>query len=347
MIYCSQMRQLSPFYDTVAAFMHIFFFLFRVGRIFFTCSFAVHLSIKYIFIFTENIFLKYFAWFIIHKEVIMKILSNSPGVLWDCHMHSEFSADSGTPTEDMIRQAIALGFKGICFTEHLDPDYPPTPDDLEFALDIPAYYTKLNELKETYKNQIHIHFGIEIGLQLHLKQYFHNLLKEYPFDFVIGSSHVVHGADPYYPEFFQGRNEEQAYLEYFESILENLDAFHEMDTYGHLDYIVRYGPNKNQFYSYEKYRNILDAILKKLADTNVGLEVNTGGYHYRLGEPNPCTDIIRRYKELGGEIITIGADAHTPDKIGYAFDKASKVLKECGFEYYTVFENRKPTFVKL
>lgn len=77
----------------------------------------------------------------------MKILSNSPGVLWDCHMHSEFSADSGTPTADMIRQAIALGFKGICFTEHLDPDYPPTPDDLEFALDIPAYYTKLNELK--------------------------------------------------------------------------------------------------------------------------------------------------------------------------------------------------------
>ena len=106
----------------------------------------------------------------------MKILSNSPGVLWDCHMHSEFSADSGTPTEDMIRQAIALGLKGICFTEHLDPDYPPTPDDLEFALDIPAYYTKFNELKETYKNQIHIHFGIEIGLQLHLKQYFHNLL---------------------------------------------------------------------------------------------------------------------------------------------------------------------------
>ena len=101
MIYCSQMRQLSPFYDTVAAFMHIFSFLFRVGRIFFTCSFAVHLSIKYIFIFTENIFLKYFAWFIIHKEVIMKILSNSPGVLWDCHMHSEFSADSGTPTRPL------------------------------------------------------------------------------------------------------------------------------------------------------------------------------------------------------------------------------------------------------
>ena len=77
----------------------------------------------------------------------MKIRSTFPGILWDCHMHSEFSADSGTPAEDMIRQAIMLGLKGICFTEHLDPDYPPTPDDLEFSpgascLLRPAYGTK-------------------------------------------------------------------------------------------------------------------------------------------------------------------------------------------------------------
>ena len=152
----------------------------------------------------------------------------------------------------MILQSMRLGHKGSCFTEHLYPDYPPTPDDLEFSLELPAYYARLMELKEAYKDQIAIHFGIEIGLQLHLRQYFHNLLKEYPFDFVIGSSHVVHGADPYYPEFFQDRDEEKAYLEDFESILGYLDAFHEMDTYWHLDYIVRYGPNKSQFYSYEK-----------------------------------------------------------------------------------------------
>lgn len=277
----------------------------------------------------------------------MNILSKSHGILWDCHMHSAFSADSATPTEDMICQCITLGLEGICFTEHLDPDYAPTPDHLDFSLDIPSYCRKLMELKETYKTQINIHFGIELGLQPHLRQYFHNLLKEFPFDFVIGSSHVVHGADPYYPDFFRKRSEEQAYLEYFESILENLDAFHEMDTYGHLDYIVRYSPNKNQFYSYEKYQDILDAILKNLVDTNVGLEVNTGGYHYGLGEPNPCAAIIRRYRELGGEIITIGADAHTPDKIGYAFDRALQVLTDCGFKYYTVFNKRKPEFIKL
>lgn len=249
--------------------------------------------------------------------------------------------------EDMIKQAIQTRLTGICFTEHLDPDYPKTPDNLEFSLDIPSYHSQLMKLKDAYKEQIEIHFGIELGLQLHLGKYFHDLLEKYPFDFVIGSSHLVHGADPYYPEFFQGRSEQRAYMEYFESILENLSAFDEMDAYGHLDYIVRYGPNQNKFYSYGRYQDILDEILRKLIKKNIGLEVNTGGYHYRLGEPNPCTAIIRRYKALGGEIITIGADAHTPDKVGYAFDRAAQVLKECGFRYYTVFKERKPEFLPL
>ena len=41
-----------------------------------------------------------------------------------------------------------------------------------------------------------------------------------------------------------------------------------------------------------------------------GIELNTGGFKYGLGHPNPCEDIIKRYKELGGEIITLGSDAH-------------------------------------
>lgn len=78
-----------------------------------------------------------------------------------------------------------------------------------------------------------------------------------------------------------------------------------------------------------------------------GIELNTGGFHYGLGEPNPCRAIIRRYRQLGGEIITIGADAHSPDKISYAFDKAADILVDCGFTYYTVFKDRKPEFIKL
>lgn len=89
-----------------------------------------------------------------------------------------------------------------------------------------------------------MNFGIEYGLQPHLKKHFSEQLSRFPFDFVIGSSHVVHGQDPYYGEYFKNREEARGYREYFESILENLDVFSEMDVYGHIDYIVRYGPNK-------------------------------------------------------------------------------------------------------
>lgn len=268
-------------------------------------------------------------------------------ILWDCHMHSSFSADSPAPMEEMIKRSIDCGLKGICFTEHLDPDYPETPDNIEFSLNIPAYMEKLSELKEAFAPQIEVRSGIELGLQTHLASQYRLLLEQYPFDFVIGSSHTVHGYDPYYPDFFQGRRENLCYMEYFESILENLSAFDGMDVYGHLDYVVRYGPNQNQFYSYGRYQEILDEILRTLIRKDVGLEVNTGGYHYGLGEPNPCAGIIRRYRQLGGGLITIGADAHTPDKVAFAFEKAAVLLKECGFSHYTVFRGRKPEFYDL
>ena len=271
----------------------------------------------------------------------------SDQILWDCHMHSSFSVDSSTPMEDMVLKSIQQGLTGICFTEHLDPDYPDTPEKIDFSLDIPAYHKQLQTLREKYKDKLDIRFGIEIGLQPHLKDYFRQLLKEYPFDFVIGSSHIVHGADPYYPSFFKGRKESECYMEYFESILENLAVFSEMDVYGHIDYVVRYGPNQNLEYSYGRYQDILDEILRTIISKGCGIQLNTGGFHYGLGEPNPCRAVLKRYHQLGGEIITVGADAHTPDKIAYDFDKAFAILKDCGFRYYTSFKDRKPEFIPL
>ena len=268
-------------------------------------------------------------------------------LLWDCHLHSSFSGDSSTPMESLIQKAISLGLDGICFTEHLDPDFPETPDGSQFDLDIDSYHKELLRLQEIYSEKLDMRFGIELGLQPHLAEHFHNLLKDHDFDFVIGSSHIIHGCDPYYPEFFQGRKESAVYMEYFECTLENLASFSEMDVYGHIDYIVRYGPNKNLEYSYERYEDILEEILHTLIKKNVGIELNTGGYHYGLGEPNPSKAILKRYKELGGEIITIGSDAHAPDKVSYAFDKAREDLLECGFRYYTFFKNRKPEFLPL
>ena len=202
-------------------------------------------------------------------------------------------------------------------------------------------------MRQQYQEQIRIHIGVELGLQKHLKKQCEDIVQKYPFDFIIGSSHVVNHMDPYYPQYYEGRREESCYREYFESILDNLAAFHDFDVYGHIDYVVRYGPNKNRFYSYEKYQDVLDEILRTCLKYDVGLEINTGGLAYGLGYPNPHPDILRRYHQMGGEIITVGSDAHEPGRLAYEFECARKILLKCGFSHYTIFENRKPKFIKL
>lgn len=266
-------------------------------------------------------------------------------MLWDTHMHSQYSGDSDAPQDTMIQAAIEKNLGGICFTDHLDIDYPDEPD--LFLLDLPNYTASVLALQSQYGERFPIRFGIELGLQPHLAALHSDILTQYPFDFVIGSSHVVHGLDPYYPKFYEGRSEEECYLEYFTSILENIKAFDGFDVYGHIDYVVRYGPNRNEQYSYQKYRDIIDEILSLLIEKGKGIEINTGGFKYGLGHPNPTEDIIARYRELGGEIITIGADAHKPEHVAFDFDKVPQILKDAGFKYFTVFKERKPEFIKL
>lgn len=264
-------------------------------------------------------------------------------MLWDTHMHCNFSGDSDALPEDMVASAKRKGLDGICFTDHLDLDYKEEPG--LFDLDLPAYYRKISELQKT--SDFPIRFGIEMGLQPHLAETHNKLIAEYPFDFVIGSSHVVNGIDPYYPSYYEGKTERQAYMEYFESILTNLAYDVDFDVYGHIDYVVRYGPNRNANYSYEAYQDVIDEILRTLLRKDKGLELNTAGFKYGLGHPNPTEAILKRYRDLGGEIITIGADAHKPEHVAYDFEKVPGILQEAGFRYYTVFRKRKAQFLPL
>lgn len=260
----------------------------------------------------------------------------------DCHMHTAFSSDSETDVEEQVKQAIALGMERICITDHMDMDYPTG----EFDLDTDAYYARIKEIQEKYKPQIHVGFGVELGLQKHLRERQDAYIQKYPFDFVIGSMHLVQGTDPYDGDIFRQYGDAEAYRIYFEETLENLKAAPRIQTLGHLDYAVRYGIEKDKEYSYKKYADQIDAILQYLIQHEIALEVNTGGYK-KLGNPNPHPDVIRRYKELGGQYITVGADAHTPEVVGYGFDLVKSLLLECKFTYYTVFEGQKPLFLPL
>lgn len=268
----------------------------------------------------------------------------------DCHMHSSFSGDSDAPMEAMIEQAIALGLSAICFTEHHDIDFPDTPDGpgSTFLLNTDSYLYDLLRCRERYADRIRILFGVELGLQPHLEKECAAYADAYDFDFIIASTHLTRHMDPYYPSFFENfSSEDEALRTHFEEMYENLKIHSCFDVVGHLDYIARVSPSHDALYSYARYADLIDEILKVVIEKNKGLEINTGAYRYGLGRPHPCEDVLRRYHELGGTLITFGSDAHSPEYVGSYFKEASEIAKACGFKYYATFHKRSPEYHRL
>lgn len=265
--------------------------------------------------------------------------------LYDMHMHTKFSGDSQANPTDMAQNAYKIGLAGICFTDHLDIDYKETPG--LFDLDIPAYKKEIQLVKDLFTDKLDICWGIELGLQPYLAEKNKAIAIQNDFDFIIGSTHQLHQIDIYYPAFYEGKNEDDCYRDYFEETLKNIQSDVDFDVYGHLDYVIRYGPNKNKYYSHHKFADIIDEILHALIDSGRGIELNMAGFKYGLGHAHPTMDTLKRYKELGGEIITIGSDGHAPEQMAWEFEKVPAILKEAGFDYFTTFKNRNPIFLPL
>ena len=160
----------------------------------------------------------------------------------DCHMHTYFSGDSEAKPEDMVLAAIDKGLEAICFTDHEDIDY--FCDDIEFVFDPETYFKELGALKEKYKEKLDIRIGVEFGLQPHLAKKAKAFTAANPYDFVIGSMHVVGGKDPYYPEFFEGISDEEAYRMALRETIADIRAVADFDVLGHLDYMENIG-NRN------------------------------------------------------------------------------------------------------
>ena len=265
----------------------------------------------------------------------------------DYHIHSRFSIDSKNEPRDLIEEAITKGLKTICITDHNDKDYPLHHGYLDPVFDIEEYYLTLSALREEYQERIDLRIGVEIGLQPHLVEYFNAFTSAYPLDYILGSVHVINGMDPYSREIFVGRTDEEVYAEAFVVTLNNIKSDVDFDVLGHLDYVTRYGAHQDRDYSYARFADYIDSILNQLVADGRGLELNTAGFKHGLPYAHPHADILKRYRELGGEIITIGSDAHRLGQVAYEFGKAREILLACGFAYYTEFKDRKPCFCNI
>lgn len=271
-------------------------------------------------------------------------------ILADTHTHTTFSSDGHGEPEAMIASAVSRGLSVYCITDHMDWLYPM--DQTKFIFDPKEYFAKLTKLREKWSDRIDLRIGIELGLRDEadvaeaVRKYYEELLRSYPFDYVIGSTHCVCHIDPYYPSYWENRTGTEGMLQYLESELWNMEHCDGFQVCGHLDYLLRYVP-KNRRVNKAKLGDAVDAILLTLIRRDIGLEINTGSLRRNYPETNPSAAIAARYYELGGRLITVGSDAHYPEHVAADFDRAEAMLMSIGFREYAVFSGRKPSFYKF
>ena len=258
----------------------------------------------------------------------------------DMHTHSSFSSDSEEPLFEMAKAAAEKGLSTLCLTEHQDFDYPTG----EFTLNVPEYRKELFRVKEELSDKLEVLFGAELGLLDYAAPQLREFARSADFDFIIGSQHQIDGLDPYYPGYFDKTDDKNGILHFFEVMLSALKTFDGYDVLGHFDYVVRYSHAKS--YDPVDYREVIDETLKTVVSSGKGIEINTKGAS-TIGYPHPHEFVLKRYKELGGETVTVGSDAHDRTRVAADFDKAERLLLDAGFKYYAVFRKRKPNFIKL
>jgi histidinol-phosphatase (PHP family) len=184
--------------------------------------------------------------------------------------------------------------------------------------------------------------GIEIGLQERSREKIRKLLDENRFDEIIASLHYLDDTDPYWGGYYEGKDWKEAYGHYLETLYEEMVWLgKDFDIMGHYDYVTRYAPYPQASILYKDFPDIMDAILEFLSDNGKALEINTKTYQdYSGRHPLLDRDILLRYKELGGDIISLGSDSHDASRVGYNFDYFIDFIKSAGFCYLAHFDKR-------
>ncbi len=258
----------------------------------------------------------------------------------DSHTHTWFSHDSKTSPETMVKTALELRLKYLAFTDHCDRDCLFTSLDWT-QINLAEYTLAITALQEKYKDSgLYIAMGVEVGYDKRAADRYISDFSQYNFDVIINSIHLVDLEDIYRKEYFIGKSKQVAYQLYLQAVYESLNAPYDFDIVGHLGYISRNAPYEDRSMPYAEFSELIDKILLKIIAMGKTLEVNSAVKTLPMLHL-PDTDILIRYKELGGNNITFGSDAHQETRLAQNYQPICAELKELGFTHFTIYKQRK------
>lgn len=277
----------------------------------------------------------------------------------DYHVHTAYSDDSSYPMERVVQDAIAHGIEELAFTDHVDYGVKRDWDDprgIEFFttasethpranIDHPRYVEEISKLQARYGDKITLKMGAEFGMQTHTISDFENLFARYPYDFILLSIHQIQDLE-FWTQTFQASRSQEAYNRaYYQEMLDVIQAYHDFSALAHLDLIKRY--DNAGIYPDDLVEDLITQILEHVITCGKGIEVNTSSFRYGLKDLMPSRHILRLYRKLGGEILTIGSDSHKPEHLGAHIPEVTEELKSLGFNYLCTFTAMKPSFHRI
>lgn len=248
-------------------------------------------------------------------------------MLPDYHIHTFHSGDNNEQPERCCEQAIKLGLKEICFTDHFEPD--PT-SFLHNKLNIERYINHISQLRSQWAGKLDIKIGLEIGWARGCDSAIERVISKYDFDYLLGSIHFVDGiSTAYAPELYPLFKKTPDFRDILDPVFNalycsvNSGLFHSI---GHADLIFTHACVHYKDLTWEFYEKQVEDIVSLAVQKSIIFEVNTGGLRCGFPDTTPESWFLKKYAQAGGKHVILGSDAHVADDIGSDFDRAAEIV---------------------
>ena len=268
---------------------------------------------------------------------------------FDCHTHTSFSFDANQDAAPrrMCEAALKKGLSGIALTDHFDVN--GEVEGIYDPFDADASFLAATEMKEAYRGRLRVSCGIELGQATEYPAEARTFLEKHPYDFVLASIHNL----PSVPDFYYLRYDEMPealYNSLFQRTLEEAERLCDFDgihAIAHLTYMHRYLEKAGRKIDFGKYRDALEAVFRKMIRKDLALEINVSLLRSGIDLFMPAKELVLQYKNLGGSLITVGSDAHTPDAVGLHIEDAYAFLREIGIHAVAFYERGIPDLIPI
>lgn len=262
--------------------------------------------------------------------------------LFDSHTHSDNSPDGRDPITFLCEKAIEKGLTGIAITDHCDINHY---QEMQYAKRMRQARFECLVDREIFKTRLILAMGIELGQPMENPQLAAEVLAKQRYDFVLASVHNAPGEMDYAQMDFRTIDPHPVLDRYFEELIKTAE-WGQFDSLAHLCYPLRYMSRQGVVPNMSRYEEAHDAVFRALVERGKAVELNTAALRHG-GAITPTLAHLKRFKELGGEFVTIGSDAHDAGTVGAGVLDGMAFLDEAGFSHFAFYRGHQPCMLRV